>query len=76
MQDGDAVSENEALDHVEHCDVLITGCMHTVADGRVLGCHVAIDEDLSALDLTAVAETLGMLAGRICELARAKAGAN
>jgi len=37
---------------------------------------VAIDEDLTPLDLLAMSETLGMLAIRIGELASTKAKAN
>jgi len=70
------MSSSDAREHVDHCDVLITGCMHTMPTGRALGCHVAIDEDLTPLDLLAMSETLGMLAIRIGELASTKAKAN
>ena len=70
------MSESDAHEHIDHCDVLITGCMATIEGKRALGCHVAIDEDLSAMDLLAVAETLVMLAARIGMMSREKAGAN
>jgi hypothetical protein len=70
------MSSSDAHEHIDHCDVLITGCLQTVETGRALGCHVAIDEDLTPLDLLAMSETLGMLAIRIGELARDKAQAN
>ena len=70
------MSESDAHEHIDHCDILITGCLHSMPEGRALGCHVAIDDDLTALDLLAMSETLGMLAIRISELARSKAEAN
>lgn len=67
---------SEALEHVSHCDVLITGCMHTTNGSRVLACHIALDDQLSALDLTAISETLTMLGGRMADMAREQARAN
>ena len=68
----------EALDHIEHCDVLITGCLMSPEGGgaKALGLAVSLDDDLSALDLLAVAEALVQLANQLGQLSRAKAGAN
>ena len=65
-----------AHDHVEHCDLLITGCLTEASEGRALGLCVAIDEDLTALDLLAMSETLVMLAARLGTLAGERAKAN
>jgi len=66
----------DARDHLDHCDVLITGCLQNAEQGRALGLSVALDDDLTALDLLAVSETLVQLAARIMAMATDQAKAN
>jgi len=69
-------ARGNAHEHIEHCDVLITGCLTDTDQGRALGVCVAFDEDLSGLDLLAVSETLVTVAARIGALASERAQAN
>lgn len=63
-------------DHVDHSDALITCCLHGGQLSHQLGVCVALDENLSPLQLHAIARTLVMLSIEINELAREKAGTN
>lgn len=65
-----------AHEHVDHCDVLITSCFHVTEGNRAMGTCVAFGEDLSALDLLALAETLNVVAARILAMANRRGEAN
>jgi hypothetical protein len=67
----------DVRDHVDHAELLVTGCLNPLeTGGKGLAMCVALDDDLSALDLLAMAETLAQLAHQIGMMSRAKAGAN
>lgn len=73
MQIGDVM---DAKDHVEHCDVLITVCLHTIDGRTALGLAIDTNEDLSPLELIAMAEGLKAMAAQVYGMAQAKAEAN
>jgi hypothetical protein len=70
------MTEDHAHDHIEHCDLLITGCLSTANGVRAMGVHITLDECLSGLDQLIIAETLMAVAASIRQQAGQEAQAN
>ena len=66
----------DARDHADHCDVLITVCLHSIDGRSALGLAMDTKEDLSPLELLAMAEGLVALAARVHSMAVEKAEAS
>lgn len=69
---------DDPREHVDHADLLLTGCMHTLDDGsRAMRMALAFPAtDLSAADLMATAEALAFMAYSVSQLGKDKASAN
>jgi hypothetical protein len=67
----------EALAHVDHCDVLVTACLHQTKHGRMATLAVQLDEGLAPIELVGIGEGLIVLAQQLIDQGtRAQARSN
>lgn len=57
----------EAMAHVDHCELLVTACLHQTERGRMITLAVQQDATLAPIELVGMGEGLAVLAQQLID---------